>query len=175
MRRRMGRCSKICSFLETAAEVTEVQSGSSYVTLSMSIATFDHLRKNCRQVIAQNDEVLRPIADFMLRKLDTYERLVCSDLARLAKILDPRFPNDIVRDIDLLRPYIPIPVEDLSAERGLQNENETDKSGGVKLLDKILQDDSLGFQCNTDEVTRFIRATVNANRTICPLQWWKGN
>ena len=39
----------------------------------------------------------------MLSKLMQYESMVCSELAHLGRILDPRFPNDMVEDYEILQ------------------------------------------------------------------------
>lgn len=53
-----------------------------------------------------DNHVLGPIAKTMLRKLQIYDSLVCSNLANLAKALDSRLSTDLIKSSDLLCRYI---------------------------------------------------------------------
>lgn len=44
--------------------------------------------------------------------MDRYDSILCSAVATLAKILDPRFGNDVISGSDLLHKYVDIGKED---------------------------------------------------------------
>lgn len=52
----------------------------------MSTKSFVLLMKNALAATCEEQSILAPISTVMLRKLGAYDRLVCSDLARLATI-----------------------------------------------------------------------------------------
>lgn len=81
------------------------------MTLSTSTKAFCLLNKKALTVPSQEQSVLVPIANTMLRKLGAYERLLCSDLEKLATICDPRFPNYVISDFYLLRICIRLPEQ----------------------------------------------------------------
>lgn len=71
------RVVSICTFLQSAAGLNECQSGSSYVTLIISVKAFKLFQRDCKN-IGCNDKVLKPIAEKMLQKPNKYQSLVCS-------------------------------------------------------------------------------------------------
>lgn len=75
---------KICTFLEAAASVTEIQSGSTYVTLSRSSKLLGLLISKCESAINSNDPILQPTARSMVKKLHQYVAICNTPLCRLA-------------------------------------------------------------------------------------------
>lgn len=65
--------------------------------------SFTNLKKKSTSKANGEIQMLVPISQTMLRKLHAYERLVCSDLSRLAKGFDPRFSTDVLVNFYLLR------------------------------------------------------------------------
>lgn len=59
--------------------------------------------------------------------MDSYRSLVANDITMLARICDPCFGNDQIRDRNLLRPYVALP--DMPASH-----NYVDKDQEVALL-----------------------------------------
>lgn len=59
---------------------------------------FQLLMNLFKEVLEERDPVLLPISETLFPKLKYYEQLVCTDVADVARILDPRFPNDVIRD-----------------------------------------------------------------------------
>lgn len=105
---------KVCAFLEAAATATKHQSGSLYVTLSITSKTFEKLKAACHIQIKQDDKILTSIATAMLRKLQQYSSLVCTSLAKLARVVDPRFWSDILNDAEILRNFMTLLSADCS-------------------------------------------------------------
>lgn len=99
------RARKVCEFLETAENMTENQSGSSCLTLSMSEMSFKFFLKKCQKVFGRNDSTHRAIAEKMVRKLEECKGLVCSKLSTVVRILDPRFANDYWIHVAVLRRF----------------------------------------------------------------------
>lgn len=85
------------------ATVTENKSGSLYVTLSLSKMDLKILMKRFIVVLVERDTVLLPIEESMFSKLKDYEKSVCTYVANVARIIDPRFTNDLIRDDEILR------------------------------------------------------------------------
>lgn len=44
----------------------------------------------------------------MLAKLRQYEEHICSDISKFAKVLEPHFPHDLIRDGEVLRRMVHI-------------------------------------------------------------------
>jgi len=127
--------------------------------------------RNCSSAIDDNDTVLRPIAEKMKMKLEKYESLVCSDIACLARILDPRFPNDILLDSDILRRYVPISTGS-SNSSGIQAGGSISKS----FYDQLWDDEDFCLAgTSSDEIHRFLQVTNAGDRSIDPLTWWGNN
>lgn len=74
------KCSTMCIFLETAAVVTDNQSGSWYVPLSLRVKANKYLLKSCQSAISVDDEVQEPVADKIKAKLEACNDFVCSAL-----------------------------------------------------------------------------------------------
>lgn len=163
----------ICKFLESAAVATEAQSGVSYVTLSMSTKLCSRLQGLCKNVIDNNDVILKPVAEAMIAKLDKYSQYVRSDLSALARILDPRFSNDILADNDVLLRHVQLTV-DVNDQQG---DNSVTISGSEcrrPIINDIMDENSVGFN-EHDEVNRYLRHTSVGDKKASPLTWWKLN
>lgn len=72
----------------------------------MSTKDFGLLKGKTQFTANGTVQALMSIGKTMARRLESYKRLACSDLIKLAKILDPPFPSDTTSDSDLLRRYI---------------------------------------------------------------------
>lgn len=100
----------------------------------------------------------------MLSKLKPYQNFIENDFAKSAKILDPRFGNDLVWVGDFLRKFIHLPVGDVSSVA----EDETGRRSDRSLVEE------LGNERSSDspyehEKTRFLRATSTGDRGMDPL------
>lgn len=126
------------------------------------------LKKKALAVANSDNQVLVPIAEVMLRKLDSYNSLVCSDLVRFAKPFDPIFASDVISDSDLLRKVVRIPDQD-------QELTERSEDIGKKNLFEQLMDENSVDVAEKVEIGRYIRATSWSNRGMGPLIWWKDN
>lgn len=84
----------VANFLQTAASLTECQSGSHYAMLSMKIKAFRCLGTKCKVAIDAGDPVLKPIAETMLSKIEKYDGLLCNELPQITKLFNPIFGND---------------------------------------------------------------------------------
>lgn len=62
---------KVCDFLSAPAAETEKQSGSSHVTLSNSLRTFDRMKRLCTLRRVQEDPTIRAIAHSFKAKIDS--------------------------------------------------------------------------------------------------------
>ena len=163
-------CAKICRFLQTAASVTEAQSGCSYVSMSMCVRSFKHLENANNS--AMDDPILLPIAAAMQKKLYSYRGVIISDIYKLAQIFDPRFSNDIIRDSDTLRRHIHLDsTQQVTPPSPFTTTVEPERS----LFEKLLDEDSMGGFSIDDEITRYLRATSVGDKRAAPLIWWKLN
>lgn len=99
----------ICSCFHTAASVTELQSCSTYVTLIQSSKLISLLISKFKNAIRSNDTTLLPTATAMLEKIQQYSHIVCSPLAHLSKVVDPRYWTDFRREADVFRLYVELP------------------------------------------------------------------
>lgn len=89
-------CDVVCKFLQSAAEITDVESGSSYVTLKKVKRAYSHLNCVCTDASLQNCKALHDISQRMSSKQKRYKIHLCSPVANLSRVLDPRFSNDIL-------------------------------------------------------------------------------
>lgn len=94
------RALMICIFLQNAASIKLLKYRSVYLTLSVNKASFEHLLNKFRKTEQDNDMAILPAAKSMLEEAECYEEFVCSDLARKANVLYPRFWNSIPRERD---------------------------------------------------------------------------
>lgn len=166
------RASTICTFLESAASLTECQSGSSYATLSVTEKAFRALLSKCNTIMDSNDPLLKKIAEKMANKLLKYESLLCNDMAKLAQVLDPRFGSDILEDSDILRRHVVLPPADQQSEEAPVDEPHN--ASGTNFMQSILREDSL-HNCYDDEILSFLRATALGDKRADPFEWWRSN
>jgi hypothetical protein len=82
----------VSNFLETAAEITTLLSGSGYATLSLQPLTFKKLVKHCEKTIADVSACrdVRSASVSYQATIMKYEQNLTSDLALLALALDTR-------------------------------------------------------------------------------------
>lgn len=97
---------------------TKTQSGSQYLTLSLTCRIFEHLLSHFEEQLSSDDSVLAPLARKMNEKLSSYSTRIKTPLAHVAKILDSRIRNDIMSDGDILRKDIPLASLPQSTGRG---------------------------------------------------------
>lgn len=159
---------RLCAFLETAAAVTEHQSAQKYVTLSIATTLYQKLCKRCDKVIDDGDAILSSVATKMLKKLKDYKTMVETPMAKLARILDPRFKKDFINDAEILRLYVTLPVIGVEGSVGDEERRTEDP------IQELLEDNSVdGFM--DDEATSFLKATGNGDMSLEPLTWWGRN
>lgn len=140
----------ICDFLETAA----------------SVLSFNMLKRRVSNCVNSEHNLLAPIAQTILRKLESYNVLICSDLTNLAKLFDPRFPTDIVSDSYLLRRYVQV------TEQNQQSEQDPVNATKKTLFEQLIEDKSIDINEN-DKIDNFIRSKSCSNKGSDPLNWSK--
>jgi len=165
------RAKRDAEFLETAASISEHQSGSLYVTLIICSLAYQKLMEKCARAVAVNDNVLLGITKKMMTRLEDYKELICSETANLARILDPRFSNDILNDYGVLRRNVNLVCD--VVDEASQKKNREGEKGGV--LAKLLSEDQQPLSSPYDEISRYIQSTTIGDMSIDPLLWWKTN
>ena len=155
------RCDKVANFLEAAASMTENQSGSSYVTLSITSKAYLKLIKHCEKQIQQKHDCLKDIAKKMVDKLNSYKSLICTDVASLSRIFDVRIANDIISDSDILRRHIVLP------DNTTNSADDQPKS----FIDSVIDEDSCDYGGFDDEISTFLKCTMTAQKDMDPLLW----
>lgn len=164
------RAARICEFLSTAASVTEYHSGRKFVTLSLSTMGFKLLVRNCNVAKSSTNTALKEVATAMLAKLEQYDSLICCELAQLARILDPRFPNDLLADYETLSKFVTLPVPQAALSTDVENEY-----CARNLFEQLLSSNGNPDSEHDNELHRFLRATSNGDGAIDLLSWWKLN
>lgn len=96
------KAKKNCDLLESAPVITDSQSGSTYITLSINSKLFKKLQMKIQKCIDDRDSVLKPIAEKMLGKLNLNESYITLDISELSSIVGPRLGSDIISDSDML-------------------------------------------------------------------------
>lgn len=119
--------------------------------------------QRCQSVFEDVEGYMIGTATKIIRKLDTYEGIVCTRTGNLARILDPRLRNYIINDRNLLREFVSLPYA-LSAEEIIALPPQT-------LLVRILQDHSQSMPVNCEEVNSFRQCTVAGHQSVDPLVW----
>lgn len=160
---------KVMSFLEAAASITEQQSGRHYITLSVSVMLFKKLKSKCQEKVDDGDAVLSEVAKKMLAKLTNYMAHIENPLSTLARILDPRFRNNFICDCDQLRALVPLPADLRPSTAGHGTEVKR-----RSFLEEFMDEDSMSGPAD-DEISVFMRSTMNADRSIDVLSWWMQN
>lgn len=74
--RALRKANSVCSSLERAAQVTETQSASSYITLSTTSKLIQILFKKFKAAIEDNDTIYVQIITAMLKKLGRYAEII---------------------------------------------------------------------------------------------------
>lgn len=82
---------KVRSLLEASASVTEHQSGSVYVMISLTGRIFENSECSCRDKLQEDDYVISLIAADMIKKLEHYSGLMKTSLAKFDRIVDYLF------------------------------------------------------------------------------------
>lgn len=169
------RAAEICRFLDSAVSITECQSGSSYATVSITTKALQSLLSKCRTFIESSHPLLEPIAKKMFDKMTKYEALLCSELANLAQILDPRFGNDILSHSTVLRRYVILPSASIDDNTitSQRTENDPKLADGAAFMRTLLDEDSLHDPFE-DEITTFLRATGIGDKRADPFEWLRG-
>lgn len=92
----------------------------------------------------------------------------------MAKILDPRFTNDGLANVEFLRKHVnlPTPVPPQTSEE----REGSSLTSRLYLIDQIMDEHEAEFQVAPhDELHAFLTSTANGDRSIDPLHWWKLN
>lgn len=169
------KCWTICDFLQSAASLTECQSGSPYATLGITVKAFKMLLSKCRTIVDKNNVILSPLAQKMINKLTKYDEVLCTETAQLAKILYLTFSSDILSDTEILRRYVVLP-SDVNKHNLItrSTEIEPQDASGANFIHNILNDDSVGEEFD-NELISFLRATSIGDRRSDPFEWWQLN
>lgn len=157
---------KVSCFLFTATAVTDQQCGQTYVTLSVSLILYSKFRKHYERFISDGDGVIEPIASNILKKLFEYLLEMAMDQTTFARILDPRFPNDILHDSDILRRYVVLSLNEVEAvEHRLEKRMQTplEQLLDERSMDGPLEHEVVGFPCTTE----------NWDSSFEPVEWWQ--
>ena len=115
----------------------------------------------------------------MLRKLETYKLLVLSETASLARILDPRFENNLLVDDEILRRHVSLRKErDDFVDNRCASSMGTDTVGEleeVNLIEECLAIESRQGVVSYDDIHLFLQLTSISDRHVDVLQWWRDN
>lgn len=106
-----------CRFLEGAAMATDSHWRTNYVTFSFTVRIVDKLLLPRNSFNGGSDPEMFEISKIMRDKLLQYWRSLKTPLARLVRIVDGRFKNDILTDAKILRQFVFIPVVMLALTR----------------------------------------------------------
>lgn len=82
---------KLCTLLLLFHDATVTQSGSHYVSLSMTARVYEMQTDAVDDFTEVESDILRAIGMSMKEILESYKDLVNSKLVRVSRILDPRF------------------------------------------------------------------------------------
>lgn len=92
----------IYRFCELAASLTKTQSEPAYVTLDITSMAYESPLTQRTCVIEVNDSIHKPVVEEICSKIMKYEKLICSDTAQLALVLDIMFGSNLLQTADLL-------------------------------------------------------------------------
>lgn len=100
--------------------------------------------------------------------------MLCSELAELAQILDPRFGSEILSHSTILRSYVVVPSLTEGEAVTEKSSNELQPADCASFMRRLLNDDSLQ-DCYEDKVVAYLPATAIADKSTDPFEWWKAN
>lgn len=111
-----------------------------------------------------DDKKVKSILTAMLRKLQQYFSLVCTPLAKLARVDGPRFSSGILNDAEVLRDFVTLPSLDCS-------EVELEATSSKRFFFEERMDECSLDGLGDDEVVRLLKATWSADNETHPLLW----
>ena len=165
---------KFRNLLQVFHDATNNQSGVHYMILSMTTRVCEIVCDAVDDFKETKVGSPHSIAAMVQDKLSNYSGLVQSNVAKLAKSLDPRFPNIHDADEDYMRTYM--------VSHGCEVEStvvrENNNLEATSFLSNIFgtQEPITGNEPESDEVRYFFLCTrdkVQANAD--PLEWWRYN
>lgn len=92
------RLSAICKFFDFVASLIEFQSGSSYVTLSMTVEAFQSILSQCKSTADRRNPLFENVAQQMTDELFKHDSVSCIDMANLAEISVSLIENHLLAD-----------------------------------------------------------------------------
>lgn len=130
-------CYVVFNSLQSAAEITEVESECSYVTLRMVTRSYTFLICVCRDASLQNFKTLHDISQRMISKLKRDKICLCSLVTNLARVFDPTFSKNILRDNDILKKHCTV-----HDDASIDVTETTDESNRNSIVDKFIENES---------------------------------
>ena len=103
-----------------------------------------------------------------MAKLQQYQQFICSEVANFATVLDPRFPNDVQRDGDILRTKICVTTNDVTPTSNMTAKRKS-------LFASLIEAEEPSINSPLDEIGRYLHATMSADINTDPLLWWKNH
>lgn len=152
----------VANILQTAASLSECQSGSNHDQFRMNIRALRGLETNYRVANCRK----------MLSKIDKYHGVIMGKLVQLAKLRGRRFGNGILVDSDICLKYDEI----LTNVRPCNAWNNTGlaSSSGSEFMGLLLEEDSIN-ECFDDKNTSFLRNTAVGENRADQFLWWNSN
>lgn len=123
----------------------------------MVTRAYSYLTRVCTDAPLQNFEALHDVSQRLSSKLRRYKIHLCSPVANLARVLDPRFSNNILRNNGILRGQCTF-HDDTSIDV-TETTYETNRSS---IIDKFIDENSRGYASSVIdfEVIRFLSSTT---------------
>lgn len=114
--------STVCDCLKTFSDVTFNQSGSQYVSLSMTSTIFKHSCDNVHNFTQMQFGYLHALGENLSQKKNSYKKQVNTEYSCMAKILNLRFANDGFTSEVFLRTYMQKDVYFVAAQQDSMDE-----------------------------------------------------
>ena len=130
----------------------------------MGTLGFNLLIKNLQSAIDIDNNTLCEVAKAMLEKLKSYQPLVCTELAQIARILDSRFANDLLDDYDILSRHVQLAE---STSLSALTTNELGSKPRILFEQPLSQNGTSGSE-HENEIHRYFARYDNGRRhTLC--------
>ncbi|CAG8563835.1 35654_t:CDS:2 [Racocetra persica] len=175
----------VTRFLQPFYEVTNILSGSTYVTLGLSIVLIDDIVDVITSYIQDSSSplFLKTAATQMLEKLNQYIVYIYDKAAFIASVLDPRIKLELM-PVNMNTPenrdfFNHIFQDYLMPELNANMVSNTKKlSNSMTYMEQVAQKQRranvLSSSSPTDELSQYLsKATLPMS--INPLEWWKLN
>lgn len=164
---------KICEFLEFAAHAIEAHFGSNYVIFSLVDRSFSKRENLYHSDTNHTDGELSFIASRLKRKLHSYGPYPRNPLSQFARVVHPRFSNDVLNDGQISQKFVTLRTLNEIIYDDTRGE-VSDTPSECSIIEGTLDKNSCSFP-GSDESVKFLCATTSKDYGAIAMERWRAN